>query len=46
MNSSFFILRTLNGKKYPQAKLQRLQQGMNMDIWIVGISNHFFMRGS
>ena len=36
----------LTGKKHPQIKLQIFRKPMNMDIWVVGITNQLFMRGS
>ena len=40
-----WLLRALTGKKYPQ-KNSALTKSMNMDIWVDGISNQLFIRGS
>ena len=34
------------GKKHVQMKLQCLKNSINMDIWVVGTSNHLSIRGS
>ena len=40
------VLRILTEKKHPKIKLLAHTKGMNMGIWVVGTSNHFFIRDS
>ena len=40
------VLRILTEKKYPKIKPLALTKGMNMGIWVVGTSNHLFIRDS
>ena len=40
------VLKILTEKKYPKIKPLALTKGMDMGIWVVGTSNHLFIRDS
>ena len=40
------LLKDTHGEKALSNKASTLTKSMNMDIWVVGISNQLFIRGS
>ena len=43
---SIALLKDIHREKAPSNKTPALTKSTNMGIWIVGISNQFFIRGS
>ena len=42
----YFTVNDIHREKHAYMKLQCLKNSMNMDIWVVGTSDQFYIRGS